>query len=61
MDGAQLSRLIKDDANPFLSMCRMGLQLERWLDELIWESPTVVLGVPSFLIGACHGLGDRER
>jgi hypothetical protein len=35
MDGARLLRLCEDDADPFASLCRMGLQLERELDELV--------------------------
>ena len=39
----------------------MGLRLEQELGELVWESPTVGLGVPSFLIGAYHGPGDQDH
>ena len=60
MDGALLSRLGEDDADPFASPCRMGLRLERELGELVWELPTVGLGAPSFFIRACCGLGVRE-
>jgi hypothetical protein len=61
MDVARLSRLSDDDADPFESLCRTGLRLERGLGELIWELLTLGLGVPSYLIGACCGSGDRER
>jgi hypothetical protein len=39
----------------------MGLQPERELDRLVWESLTIGLGTPSFLIGAYRELGDQER
>ena len=58
---ARLLGLSKDGVDPFVSLCRMGLQLERELDELVWELPTVGLGAPSFFIRACHGPGDQER
>ena len=61
MDGARLSRLSKDDVDPLMSPCRMGLQLERELGGLIWELPTIGPGALSFLIGACRGSGDKER
>ena len=48
-DGARLSRLSEDDADTIASLCCMGLQLERELDELIWESPTIGLGHPPLL------------
>ena len=59
--GAWLSRLSEDGADPFTSPCRMGLQLERELGGLIWKSPIVGLGVPSFFIEVCCGPGDQER
>ena len=61
MDGARLSKLSEDDADPFMIPCRMGLRLERELGGLIWESPTIGPGAPSFLNGAYRGLGDQER
>ena len=61
MDGALLSRLGEDDADPFASPCRMGLRLERELSGLVWELPTVGLGAPSFLTRAYCGSGDQER
>ena len=61
MDGARLSRLSKDDVDPFTSSCHMDLRLERELGGLIWESPTIGPGALSFLIGTYHGPGDRER
>jgi hypothetical protein len=61
MDGARLSRLSEDDADPSVSPCHMGLQHERELGGLIWESPTIGLGAPSFSIGSYPGLGDQER
>jgi hypothetical protein len=61
MDGAWLSRMSKDDADPSVSPCLMGLQPERELDRLVWESLTIGLGTPSFLIGAYRELGDQER
>ena len=44
-----------------MSLCHTGLRLERVLDELVWESPTLGLGATSFLIGAYRGLGDQEH
>ena len=61
MDGARLSRLSEDDADPFMSLSRMGLQLEFELSGLVRESPTVGLGAPSFHIRASCGPGDQER
>jgi hypothetical protein len=61
MEGARLSRLSEDGADPFVSLCCMGLRLERELGEIVWESPTVGPGAPSFLIGTCRGPGDQER
>jgi hypothetical protein len=60
MDGARLSRLSEDSANPFMSPCRIGLRLERELGKLILELLTVGPGAPSFSIGAYHGLGDQK-
>jgi hypothetical protein len=39
----------------------MGLQLEQELGRLVWESLTVGLEAPFFLIRACCGSGDQER
>ena len=61
MDGVRLSRLSKDDADPFVSLGCMGLRLERELSGLVWELPTVGLGAPSFLTRAYCGSGDQER
>ena len=61
MDVAQLSGPSEDGIDPFVSLCRMGLRLERGLSELIWELPTLGPGAPSFLIGAFHGPGDQEH
>jgi hypothetical protein len=60
MGVGQLSRLSDDGADPFMSLCHIGLQLERELGELVWELPTLGPGVPSFFIIAYHGLGDQE-
>jgi hypothetical protein len=61
MGVARLLRPGDDGANPFVSLCRIGLRLERGLGELVWELSTLGPGVPSFLTGAFHGPGDRER
>jgi hypothetical protein len=61
MDVARLSRPSDDGVDPFESLCRTGLRLKRGLDELVWELLTLGLGVPSYLIRACYGSGDRER
>ena len=61
MGVARLSGPSEDDVDPFVSLCRMGLQLERGLDGLVWELPTLGLGVPYFVIGAYRGPGDQER
>ena len=45
---ARLLGLSKDGIDPFVSLCHMGLQLERELSEFIWELLTIGLGVPSF-------------
>jgi hypothetical protein len=37
MDGARLSSLSKDGADPFVSPCHMGLRLKRELGGLIWS------------------------
>ena len=58
---ARLLGRSEDGADPFVSLCRMGLRLERGLSELIMESPTLGLRAPSFMIGAYHGPGDQER
>jgi hypothetical protein len=51
----------EDGADPFVSLCRTGLRLERGLGELIWELLTLGLGVPSFLSQPTRRLGDREH
>jgi hypothetical protein len=61
MGVAWLSRPGNDGADPFVSLCRIGLRLVQGLGELIRELPSSGSGAPSFLIGACHGLGDQEH
>ena len=58
---ARLLGLSKDGVDPFMSLDRMGLRIERELSELVWKLPTIGPRVPSFLIGAYHGSGDQER
>ena len=48
LDGARLSKLSEDDADPFVSPCRMGLRLQRELGGLVWESSNVGLGRTPF-------------
>ena len=47
MGVARLSRPSDDGADPFVSLCRIGLRLEQGLGELVWELSTLGLGAPS--------------
>jgi hypothetical protein len=58
---AWLLRPGDDGADPFVSLCHTGLQLERGLGELVWELPSLGPGAPFFLTEACRGSGDREH
>jgi hypothetical protein len=60
MGVARLSRPSDDGADPFVSLCHTGHQLERGLGELVWELLTLGPGAPSFFIRAYYGSGDRE-
>ena len=55
MGVSRLSRPGDDGANPFVSLCRTSLLLERGLCELVWELPTLGLGHPSFLLEPAMG------